>query len=152
MKQIVIKGTENYTDLLTPYLTKEYLKRNGQEVFVYIHSFNDDNTSSYTLTTNKDDMNDFREIYSPCYLTTNLGKVLNDEEFEKIDFDKCYIDNKDIFKDRENKHLVNIAKEIDDKTFVKVIEIPDDVKYIICESDCDLDEWIQEDVPIRKWF
>lgn len=145
MKKIVVNGGEMYGKLLTPKWTIEYYRRKGIELLYYrAELFEDD--FIYVLT-DVNELDDNTEIYYGYYLTKNIG-----EEFEKLDdldyelfFDEC-----NMFEDREDKVLLDIAKEINNEELIKIIEIPDDVEYNIVQSDCGFSEWVEE--KHRVWY
>jgi len=143
MKQVVIK--KEAFDILTPKWTHEYLLRKGIKTYLYEIDWSDYyGTDYYRLIKNLDDVDNF-DIYQIEYLTKNIGDILTKDEFINLELDeKDIIDYYEIFKNREDKDLVDIAKEIGDESIVKVVEIPDDVEYTIEENECSLCEYISE--------
>jgi len=49
-----------------------------------------------------------------------------------------------LLNNREDEILIQIAKEINNKKILKVIDIPDDVEYDIIENECCMSEYIAE--------
>lgn len=145
MKKVVVNGGETHGELLTPKWTIEYYRRKGIELLYYrAELFEDD--FIYVLTDVKE-LDDNTEIYYGYYLTKNIG-----EEFEKLDDldDELLFDKYNMFEDREDKVLLDIAKEINNEELIKIIEIPDDVEYNIAQSDCGFSEWVEE--KHRVWY
>lgn len=146
MKQIVVNGGETHGGLLTPKWVVEYYRRKGIKLFVYLHEFKDDDNYIYKLA-NANELDDNTCIYCPLYVTKSFGDTienLTDEICEYI------IEDHDMFKDREDELLIGVAKEINNKELIKIIEIPDDVEYNIVESDCGFSEWVEE--KHRIWW
>lgn len=139
MKQVVINGGETHGGLLTPKWTIEYYKRNGIELYYYLAElFEDDFT--YVLT-NANELDNNAEIYHGYYLLKNVGKEI--ENIYELDCSIMF-DEYDMFKNREDKVLIDIAKEINDEKLIKIIEIPDDVEYNVVQSDCGFREYVEE--------
>lgn len=139
MKKVVVNGGETHGELLTPKWIIEYYRRKGIELFYYrAELFGDD--FIYVLT-DVNELDDNTEIYYGYYLTKDIG-----EEFEKLDDldDELLFDECNMFEDREDKVLLDIAKEIDNEELIKIIEIPDDVEYNIVQSGCGFSEWVEE--------
>lgn len=145
MKQIVINGGETYGSLLTPKWVVEYHKRKGIQLFYYLAELFEDEFI-YVLT-NVDELNNNTEIYHGFFLLKNVGEQITD--FDTID-SNLILYEPDIFKNREDKILIDIAKEINDEKLIKIIEIPDDVEYDIVQSDCGFNEYIAE--KHRIWY
>lgn len=139
MKKVVVNGGETHGELLTPKWIIEYYRRKGIELFYYrAELFGDD--FIYVLT-DVNELDDNTEIYYGYYLTKDIG-----EEFEKLDDldDELLFDECNMFENREDKVLLDIAKEIDNEELIKIIEIPDDVQYNIVQSGCGFSEWVEE--------
>lgn len=153
MKQVVINGGDTYGGLLTPYWTKKYLERKGLNIYVYNQEVGLEDKWEYELIEDKKRINDPAEIYNVYYLTKNVGSFLDENEWNNLKLiQKDIIPNHRLFKNREDKDLIAIAKEINNEDLIKVIEIPDDIKYKICEGDCSCSEWVEEDILIRTWY
>lgn len=145
MKQIVVNGGETHGGLLTPKWVVEYYKRKGIELFVYIPELIEDDYI-YELK-NPNELDDNFCIYCPLYLLDNFGDIIEDitdEIAQKV------VNEYDMFKNREDKILIDIAKEINNKNLIKIIEIPDDAEYEVAESDCGFSEWVEE--KHRVWY
>ena len=145
MKQIVVNGGETHGGLLTPKWVVEYYRRKGIELFVYIPELIEDNYI-YELK-DPNELDDNTCIYCPLYLLDNFGNIIEeitDEIAQKV------VNEYDTFKDREDKTLIDIVKEINNENLVKIIEIPDDVEYDVAESDCGFSEWVEE--KHRVWY
>ena len=139
MKKVVINGGETHGELLTPKWTIEYYRRKGIELFYYrAELFEDD--FIYVLT-DVNELDDNTEIYYGYYLTKNIGEQL--EKLDDLD-DELFFDECNMFEDREDKVLLDIAKEINDEELIKIIEIPDNVEYNIVQSSCGFSEWVEE--------
>lgn len=145
MKQIVVNGGETHGGLLTPKWVVEYYKRKGIELFVYIPELIEDDYI-YELK-NPNELDDNFCIYCPLYLLDNFGDIIEDitDEITQKVFNEY-----DMFKNREDKILIDIAKEINNKNLIKIIEIPDDAEYEVAESDCGFSEWVEE--KHRVWY
>lgn len=151
MKQVVINGGETYGDILTPYWIIKYLERKDIKVFAYNQEVGMEDTWEYTLVKDIETLDEPKEIYTITYLTKNVGDFLLEEEWNNLEFNESdIIDIYDLFEDREDSDLIEIAKEIDNKDLIKVVEIPADVKYEIHQSECGFNEWIQE--VSRTWY
>lgn len=145
MKQIVVNGGETHGGLLTPKWVVEYYRRKGIELFVYIPELIEDDYI-YELK-DPNELDDNTCIYCPLYLLDNFGDIIEeitDEIAQKV------VNEYDMFKDREDKTLIDIVKEINNENLVKIIEIPDDVEYDVAESDCGFSEWVEE--KHRVWY
>lgn len=145
MKQIVVNGGETHGGLLTPKWVVEYYRRKGIELFVYIPELIEDDYI-YELK-DPNELDDNTCIYCPLYLLDNFGNIIEeitDEIAQKV------VNEYDMFKDREDKTLIDIVKEINNENLVKIIEIPDDVEYDVAESDCGFSEWVEE--KHRVWY
>jgi hypothetical protein len=133
MKRIVIKGVDTYGSLLSPYWTKKYLERKGIKVFIYNQEIGLENTFEYELIDDENKLNNPQEIIFPLYLTKNIGNFLLENEWDRLEL--CDSDEMlsvdEFFYDREDKDLIDITKEINNEKLVKIVEIPDDVKYKI---------------------
>lgn len=96
---------------------------------------------------NPNELDDNFCIYCPLYLLDNFGDIIEDitdEIAQKV------VNEYDMFKNREDKILIDIAKEINNKNLIKIIEIPDDAEYEVAESDCGFSEWVEE--KHRVWY
>ena len=145
MKQIVVNGGETHGGLLTPKWVVEYYRRKEIELFVYIPELIEDDYI-YELK-DPNELDDNTCIYCPLYLLDNFGDIIEeitDEIAQKV------VNEYDMFKDREDKTLIDIVKEINNENLVKIIEIPDDVEYDVAESDCGFREWVEE--KHRVWY
>lgn len=145
MKQIVVNGGETHGGLLTPKWVVEYYRRKGIELFVYIPELIEDDYI-YELK-DPNELDDNTCIYCPLYLLDNFGDIIEeitDEIAQKV------VNEYDMFKDREDKTLIDIVKEINNENLVKIIEIPDDVEYEVVQSECGFSEWVEE--KHRVWY
>ena len=86
-------------------------------------------------------------IYCPLYLLDNFGDII--EEITDGIAQKV-VNEYDMFNDREDKMLIDIAKEINNEELIKIIEIPDDVEYEVVQSECGFSEWVEE--KHRVWY
>lgn len=145
MKQIVVNGGETHGDLLTPKWVVEYYKRKGVELFVYIPELIEDDYI-YELK-DPNELDDNTCIYCPLYLLDNFGDII--EEITDGIAQKV-VNEYDMFNDREDKMLIDIAKEINNEELIKIIEIPDDVEYEVVQSECGFSEWVEE--KHRVWY
>ena len=146
MKQIVVNGGETHGGLLTPKWVVEYYKRKGIELFVYIPELTIEDDYIYELK-DPNELDDNTCIYCGLYLLDNFGDIIEeitDEISHKV------VNEYDMFKDREDKILIDIAKEINNENLIKIIEIPDEVEYDVIRSDCGFSEWIEE--KHRVWY
>ena len=145
MKQIVVNGRETHGGLLTPKWVVEYYRRKGIKLFVYIPELIEDDYI-YELK-DPNELDDNTCIYCPLYLLDNFGDIIEeitDEIAQKV------VNEYDMFKDREDKTLIGIAKEINNEELIKIIEIPDDVEYEVVQSECGFSEWVEE--KHRVWY
>lgn len=145
MKQVVINGGLNYSGLLTPKWIIEYLKRKNINAYVYII-----NPVSLTgFQYEKQDPNELdsnEEVYFESYLTIDKD-IITAEEYENLS-DEYFICKSELFKDREDPILIEIAKEINNEEMIKIVEIPDDVSYHVV--DVGFEEHIVENHRIWK--
>jgi hypothetical protein len=151
MKQVVIStGWRQYGELLTPYWTAKYLKRKGIEVFVYNQEVGLEDKWEYELIKDVETLKYSIEMDCVSYSAKNIGEFLNEEEWDKINmFKNNIIEYDKLFLNREDEDLIFVANEIKNEETIKVIDIPNDVKYKICNSR--FREWIEEDIEVRKW-
>lgn len=145
MKQIVVNRGETHGDLLTPKWVVEYYKRKGIELFVYIPELIEDDYI-YELK-DPNELDDNTCIYCQLYLLDNFGDII--EEITDGIAQKV-VNEYDMFNDREDKMLIDIAKEINNEELIKIIEIPDDVEYEVVQSECGFSEWVEE--KHRVWY
>lgn len=145
MKQIVVNGGETYGNLLTPKWIVEYHKRKGIELFFYSDELFED--EFIHVLQNADELDDNTEVYCGYYLMQNIG-----EQFKSLDDvdEQIFVSECDMFKNREDQVLIDIAKEINNTTLIKIIEIPNDVEYNIVQSDCGFNEYVEE--KHRVWY
>ena len=145
MKQVVINGGGTYGSLLTPKWMVEYYRRKGIDLYVYewVDEYDNDYIAKII---NPNELDDATEIYCPYYLTENVGEVIEDFT-EEIEFKMINVS--DMFEDREDKVLIDIAREINNEKLIKIVEIPDDVEYDVVEFDCGFGEYIAE--KHRTW-
>lgn len=146
MKEVVIAKEGFGGALLSPYWIKEFYKRKGINIFIYYLNWDD---LSYINVTNDFDFliknqNDWSSFE---YFNTDMGKEIILNNIEHIRDINGYVYawleiNEDI--SREDKDLVAIAKEINNKNIIKVVEIPDDVEYEILDYECAIGEYIRE--------
>ena len=132
-KQVVISGGDNYTGLLTPYWIVEYFKRKGKELFIHM----DEDYPKDNL-----DYNIFERTYSVKYSYKRF-----ESEISKEDIIYRWQLLKEI--SREDETLIQIAKEVNNEEYLKIIDIPIDVDYYISQYD-DGSECIEENH--RKWY
>ena len=145
MKQIVVNGANKHGGLLTPKWTVEYYKRKGINLFVYIPELIEDDYI-YELK-DPNELDDNTCIYCELYLLDNFGDII--EEITDGIAQKV-VNEYDMFNDREDKRLIDIAKEINNEELIKIIEIPDDVEYEVVQSECGFSEWVEE--KHRVWY
>lgn len=145
MKQIVVNGGEMHGGLLTPKWAVEYYKRKGINLFVYIPELIEDDYI-YELK-DPNELDDNTCIYCGLYLLDNFGDII--EEITDGIAQKV-VNEYDMFNDREDKMLIDIAKEINNEESIKIIEIPDDVEYEVVQSECGFSEWVEE--KHRVWY
>lgn len=138
-KQVVVVGSDNCSGLLTPYYMVEYFKRKGKELFV----FDEDkvvNYKYYLIDNNKlfSDYNNFtRSYYSINYsYTSTVGDLIS--PYDLLDEIS-----------REDEVLIQMVKEINNQMYLKIIDIPFNVKYDIKQWECSLGEYISE--KHRTW-
>lgn len=145
MKQVVVNGGETYGNLLTPKWIVEYHKRKGIELFFYLDELFED--EFIHVLQNVDELDDNTEVYCGYYLMQNIG-----EQFKSLDDvdEQIFVSEYDMFKNREDQVLIDIAKEINNTTLIKIIEIPNDVEYNIVQSDCGFNEYVEE--KHRVWY
>lgn len=143
-KQVVINGGENYSELLTPYWLVELFKRKGRELYLYEEK--DDLSDSWYQLTEPNNYNSFQEIYSIMFSFKKLDKIVYDEDYINL------ISRWDILDDisREDKDLIDIAREINDESIIKIVDIPANVDYYVKKYECDFGEYIVE--KHREWF
>ena len=138
-KQVVISCEDNCDKLLTPYWTVEYFKRKGKELFVFAKIGVEED--EYCLIGNDkvfSDYNNFNESYYDVYYSYTS---IFEDTMSKYDlFDKI---------SREDEVLIQIAKEINDDKYLKIIDIPFNIEYDIREYECSLGEYISE--KHRTW-
>jgi len=140
-KQIVIKGLDNYYGLLTPYWLVEYTNRKYNKQ-LYIYDTEEDEESCFLLQKSTN-YNDFCKFYNECYSYKEIeGKVKCAEDFILTHelLDKI---------SREDGILIQIAKEVNNEEYLKIIDIPFDVNYYISQYD-DGSECVEENH--RKWY
>lgn len=151
MKEVVIMKKGFGGILLSPYWIKEYYKRKGKDIFIYyIKSWDD---SLYIDVTNDlDFLTEHQNEWSSFeYFNKDLGEEIEISNRDIYDVDGFVYAHLEIeeYTNREDKDLIAIAKEINDKKKIKVIEIPDDVQYEILEYECAIGEYIRE--IAREW-
>ena len=142
-KQVVITGGDNCTGLLTPYWMIEYFKRKGKELYVYDWNCDEKNVSYYELI-DTNNCKEFKKIYHISYSYKKIeGRILDSNDL---------IDEYSLFDEisREDKDLIDIVKEINNKKVIKIVDIPFDVDYYIEEGQCGFAETICE--KHRKWY
>ena len=127
-KQVVIKGLKNKNYLLTPYWILEYYKRKGKQIHCYIGDW-ENNIKLYTQEELKNyiECSDYVEYFTTKKVNNidELNLLTEKELFGLWDFEHKV--------NREDKILIQIAKEINDEEQLKIIEIPYDVEYDIRE-------------------
>ena len=140
-KQVVIKGLDNYYGLLTPYWLVKYINRKyNKQLYIYDTKKDEE---SYFLLQESANYNDFCKSYDECYSYKEIkGKVKCAEDFilrhELLDEIS-----------REDEILIQIAKEVNNEEYLKIIDIPFDVDYYISQYD-DGSECVEENH--RKWY
>lgn len=139
MKQVVINGENSYGQLLPEKWVAEYCKRKGIDIYAYVVDEVLGDKISFKI---KDASEiDETEVCAVYYLSENLGEVITgitDDMRQKIIYEH------ELFRNREDKVLIDIAKEINDTNLVKIVEIPDDVEYDICRLGSGIHEYIVE--------
>lgn len=144
-KQVVVNGGETYGRLLTPKWVIEYHKRKGIELFFYLAEIFEDDFI-YVLQ-DANELDDNTEIYHGYYLIKNIGDTI--KSLDDLD-DEVFFPEYDMFTDREDQTLIDIANEVNNTDLVKIIEIPYDVEYNIVRSECGFNEYIVE--KHRTWY
>ena len=141
-KQVVISCNNNYSGLLTPYYMVEYFKRKRKELFVFaVNGVIDD--EYYLINDDKvfSDYNDFTSSYYDVYYSYASTPTLENEFMPKYDLADSI--------SREDEILIQIAKEINNEDYLKVVDIPFNVKYDVVQWECDLGEYVEE--KHRRW-
>lgn len=123
--------------------TKEYLKLKGKEGYFYETNF-ENGKINYTKIENGN-----RDLFVFCFLK-DFGKELKDEEIKDDIWKKYSFNSRDI--ERTDKDLITVIEKLGEKangmcSTLKVIEIPDDVDWVIEEYDGN--EWVAE--KHRTW-
>ena len=114
-KQVVVNGGETYGKLLTPKWVIEYYKRKGIELFFYLAELFEDDFIYVLQDTNE--LDDNTEIYHGYYLIKNVGEKI--KSLDDLD-DEVFFPEYDMFNNREDQILIDIANEIN--SFYKKIE------------------------------
>lgn len=141
-KQVVIKGEDNWDRLLTPYQLQYYFKRKGKTIHCYHKDRKNNELSIVRIDRDTD--------YSDKVFSFKLYKDGTKYDFDTLEIIQLYF----LFKDknllnREDSILIEIAKEINNPSLIKIIEIPYDVDYNIYDNECCGGEYISE--KHREW-
>lgn len=140
-KQVAIRGLDNYYGVLTPYWLVEYIYRKyNKQLYIYD---TDENEESCFLLKQSSNYNDFSKFYNECYSYEKIeGRVVDAKDL---------ILRYELLKEisREDEILIQIAKEINNEEYLKIIDIPFDVDYYISQYD-DGSECVEENH--RKWY
>ena len=123
---------------LSAKAVKEYLKLKGKKVFVYSMEF-----IKNELYYKK--VEDTRDSIFVSYFTKDIGDMINEKEINNEIFEKYAFSDKDI--SRTDEDLIKVVEELGKEanttcSTLKIIEIPDDVDWVIEEYDGN--EWVAE--------
>lgn len=143
-KQVVINCEESYKGLLNPYWIVELFKRKGEVLYGYC--WNAEPYDSYYYLIDVKNYNNFKDMNYILYSYKKIeGKIYDDSDFDDL------IDSYDIFDglSREDKDLIDIAKEINDESIIKIVDIPADIDYYIQSGECSFAETVVE--KHRRW-
>lgn len=144
IKQVVISTSSTF--LLTPYWTYELIKKKKIDTYFYNEiKDNDYNIVRYELITPEQLKEDtkYRLWRSLEVVTKNLGNIVSKNDFENLE-EESFIDCHNLWENREDQDLISIAKEINDESIIKIVEIPKDIEYEIGLKECELGEIIAE--------
>lgn len=139
-KQVVVSGSENCSGLLNPYWMVEYFKRQGKELFIF-EEVEDEEYVFYKLQELSSSYNNFTKSYYGLYYSYNKSE-------DGVQFITKYDLSEEI--SREDEILIQIAKEINNEEYLKIINIPFDVEYIIRDCECSCGDYISE--KHRTWY
>ena len=142
-KKVVICGKKNYTYCILP---PKYMIRMVKKLHPTFEMLDFVNTDEECRFTNLE-LDDFEDKYNKEYYIVDKknideqedGCIFIDDEIELDDFEKEI--------NREDEELIKIAEEINNEDYLKIIEIPIDVKYDIKYKDGN--EYIEE--KHREW-
>ena len=145
-KQVVINEDDARVSIipsLTPYWTVELFKRKGKILYAYDWDY-DKNDDSYYELIDVNSCKEFKKIYHIAYSYEKIERRILDSS--------DLIDEYSLFDEisREDKDLIAIVKEINNKKVIKIVDIPFDVDYYIEDGQCGFAETICE--IHRKWY
>lgn len=117
---------------------KEYLKLKGKEAYFYDTEFKNNEIYYRKLDDYKD------RILTYCFLK-DLGEEINSRSLNEEIWDNYAFNEKDI--NRTDKDLIKVIEKLGEKantmcSTLKIIEVPDNVDWIIEEYDGN--EWVAE--------
>lgn len=126
-KKVVICGKKNYTCCILP---PKYIIRMVKKLHPTFEMLDFVNAYEECRFTNLE-LDDFEDKYNKEYYIVDKknidkqedGCIFMDDEIELDDFQKEI--------NREDEELIKIAEEINNEDYLKIIEIPIDVKYDI---------------------
>lgn len=123
---------------LSAKAVKEYSKLKGKEVFVYEMKFKGQNLYYEKVEDNENGL--FLD-----YFTKDLGKIINSKDLNDEIYEKYGFRDKDIC--RTDEELIKVVEKLGEEantscSSLKIIEIPDDIDWIIEEYDGM--EWVAE--------
>lgn len=150
-KQVVVNSDGARTTsipALTPYWIVELFKRKGNILYAYEWNY-DENGDCYYELINIDNYKDFKTMYNIMYSYKKIeGRIY--ESNNSIVFEESIYEYSLFNKiSREDKDLIDIVKEINNESVIKIVDIPIDVKYYIQSEECGFAEIIVE--KHREW-
>ena len=141
-KKVVICGKKNYTYCILPPKYMIRMVKKLHPTFVMLDFVNKYEECRFTNL----ELDDFEDKYNKEYYIVDKEDIVNDDflyiiknEIELDDFQKEI--------SREDEELIKIAEEINNEDYLKIIEIPIDVKYDIKYKNGN--EYIEE--KHREW-
>lgn len=134
MKKVIIF---NKLCKLTPFWFKKLCKMKGKEVFFYTEQYDENyNFLRYVKYKENADFNDFNKVTFD--IDMYAYKDFGDEILEEYPMD-LYVYNIDMIlnciKMREDKTFIKLIDSLIKDNIVKIIDIPEDVKYFIQENE-----------------
>lgn len=136
--KIVINNTYGGFSL-SPLAIKEYLKLKGKDAYFYDTEFQ----NKEIVYTKKDNFTG-KELFLNCF-TKDLGEKFTTKDITEKEFRDCLFKEKGI--DRTDEDLIKVVEKLKEKantmcSELKIIDIPDDVEWVIEEYDGA--EWVSE--------
>lgn len=141
--KIVINNTYGGFSL-SPLAIKEYLKLKGKDAYFYDMKFQ----NKEIVYTKKDNFTG-KELFLNCF-TKDFGEKFKTKDIAEKEFRDCLFNEKGI--DRTDEDLIKVVEKLKEKvntmcSELKIIDIPDDVEWVIEEYDGA--EWVSE--KHRTW-